>query len=215
MKPMSLSNNGFERKTKRKFLNAMKLVALIAPHVPAPEPQGGRPAFAAETTLRIHFLQQWFNHSDPAIEKGLCRMALFRVLVRLIIGEKNLPEEGIILCVHHLLEKNTLNLRLLATINTKLLAKSLMLKCCNVVDATLIDAFSPAKNSSGEHDPEMHQTRKGNQWNFGMNAHRRRGRRGGDAHCGGRSCQRERLDTGLPLGMEKKPMCSPMLATRV
>ena len=182
MKQMSLGESGFERKTKRtrkrEFLDEMnlvvpwaELVSLIAPHAPAPGAKGGRPPFAVETMLRIHFLQQWFNLSDPAMEEALYDMALFREFVGLDTGDDNLPDESTILRFRHLLEAHNLGLQILATVNATLAAKGLLLKSGTVVDATLIAAPSSTKNSSGERDPEMHQTKKGNQWHFGMKAH--------------------------------------------
>ena len=182
MKQMSLGESGFERKTKgtrkREFLDEMnlvvpwgELVSLIAPHAPAPGAKGGRPPFAVETMLRIHFLQQWFNLSDPAMEEALSDTPMFREFAGLDMGEDNLPDESTILRFRHLLEKHQLSLQLLATVNATLTAKGLLLKSGTVVDATLIAAPSSTKNSSGERDPEMHQTKKGNQWHFGMKAH--------------------------------------------
>ncbi len=182
MKQMSLGGSGFERKTKRtrkrEFMDEMnlvvpwaELVSLIAPHAPAPGAKGGRPPFAVEAMLRIHFLQQWFNLSDPAMEEALYDMALFREFVGLDAGEDNLPDESTILRFRHLLEAHNLSSQILATVNATLAAKGLLLKSGTVVDATLIAAPSSTKNSSGERDPEMHQTKKGNQWHFGMKAH--------------------------------------------
>jgi IS5 family transposase len=182
MKQMSLGESGFERKTKRtrkrEFLDEMnlvvpwaELVSLIAPHAPTPGAKGGRPPFAIETMLRIHFVQQWFNLSDPAMEEALYDMALFREFVGLDAGEDNLPDESTILRFRHLLETHNLSLQILAIVNATLAAKGLLLKSGTVVDATLIAAPSSTKNSSGERDPEMHQTKKGNQWHFGMKAH--------------------------------------------
>ena len=182
MKQMSLGENGFERKTKRtrkrEFLDEMnlvvpwgELVSLIAPHAPAPGAKGGRPPFAVETMLRIHFLQQWFNLSDPAMEEALYDTPMFREFAGLDAGEDRLPDESTILRFRHLLEAHNLSLQILATVNATLAAKGLLLKSGTVVDATLIAAPSSTKNSSGERDPEMHQTKKGNQWHFGMKAH--------------------------------------------
>ncbi len=182
MKQMGLGESGFERKTKRtrkrEFLDEMnlvvpwaELVSLIAPHAPAPGAKGGRPPFAVQTMLRIHFLQQWFNLSDPAMEEALYDMALFREFSGLDAGEDNLPDESTILRFRHLLEAHNQSLQILATVNATLAAKGLLLKSGTVVDATLIAAPSSTKNSSGERDPEMHQTKKGNQWHFGMKAH--------------------------------------------
>ena len=182
MKQMSLGESGFERKTKRtrkrEFLDEMnlvvpwaELVSLIAPHAPAPGAKGGRPPFAVETMLRIHFIQQWFNLSDPAMEEALYDTPMFREFVGLDTGEDNLPDESTILRFRHLLEAHNLSLQILATVNATLAAKGLLLKSGTVVDATLIAAPSSTKNSLGERDPEMHQTKKGNQWHFGMKAH--------------------------------------------
>ena len=168
---MSLGESGYERKTKRtrkrEFLDEMnlvvpwaELVALIAPHAPALGAKGGRPPFAVETMLRIHFLQQWFNLSDPAMEEALYDTALFREFAGLDMGEDHLPDESTILRFRHLLERHQLSLQLLATVNATLTAKGLLLKSGTVVDATLIAAPSSTKNSSGERDPEMHQTKK-------------------------------------------------------
>ncbi|MDP3325916.1 IS5 family transposase [Hydrogenophaga sp.] len=182
MKQMSLGEAGFERKTKRtrkrEFLDEMnlvvpwaELVSLITPHAPAPGAKGGRPPFAVETMLRIHFLQQWFNLSDPSMEEALYDTPMFREFVGLDQGEENLPDESTILRFRHLLEANNLSIQILATVNATLTAKGLLLRSGTVVDATLIAAPSSTKNSTGERDPEMHQTKKGNQWHFGMKAH--------------------------------------------
>jgi IS5 family transposase len=182
MKQMRLSESGFERKTKRtrkrEFLDEMnlvvpwsELVALVEPYAPSPAAKGGRPAFAAQTMLRIHFIQQWFNLSDPAMEEALYDTPMFREFVGLDAGEDNLPDESTILRFRHLLEEHQLSIQILATVNSTLAAKGLLLKSGTAIDATLIAAPSSTKNSSGERDPEMHQTKKGNQWHFGMKAH--------------------------------------------
>ncbi len=171
MKQMSLGESGFERKTKRtrkrEFLDEMnlvvpwaELVSLIAPHAQAPGAKGGRPPFAVETMLRIHFLQQWFNLSDPAMEEALYDMALFREFVSLDAGEDSLPDESTILRFRHLLEAHSLSLQILATVNATLAAKGLLLKSGTVVDATLIAAPSSTKNSSGERDPRCTRPRR-------------------------------------------------------
>jgi IS5 family transposase len=180
MKQRSLSSTGFElvskRTRKREFLDEMNLVVpwgeligLIAPHAPAGKT--GRPPFAVATMLRIHFMQQWFGLSDPAMEEALHDVPLYREFAGLDAGITRLPDESTILRFRHLLEANDLSLQLLATINATLATKGRMLKTGTVVDATLIAAPSSTKNSSGERDPEMHQTKKGNQWHFGMKAH--------------------------------------------
>ena len=171
-------HTGKHKKTRREvFLAEMEqvvpwnaLLALIAPHYPKMG-QRGRQPYPLATMLRIHFLQQWFNLSDPAMEEALYDMALFREFVGLDAGEDNLPDESTILRFRHLLEAHNLSSQILATVNATLAAKGLLLKSGTVVDATLIAAPSSTKNSSGERDPEMHQTKKGNQWHFGMKAH--------------------------------------------
>ena len=180
MKQISLAAAGFElvtkRTRKREFLDEMslvvpwvELVGLIEPH--APLGKTGRPPFAVLTMLRIHFMQQWFGLSDPAMEEALHDIPLYYEFAGLDAGITRLPDESTILRFRHLLEKHNLSLQLLSAINATLTAKGLMLKVGTVVDATLIAAPSFTKNSSGERDPEMHQTKKGNQWHFGMKAH--------------------------------------------
>ena len=180
MKQMSLATTGFElvtkRTRKREFLDEMNLVipwtellALIAPH--APTGKTGRPPFPPEVMLRIHLLQQFFGHSDPAMEEALHDIPLYQEFARLDAGISRLPDESTILRFRHLLEEHGLGQQILAAVNAKLIDRGLMLKTGTVVDATLIAAPSSTKNDKGERDPEMHQTKKGNQWHFGMKAH--------------------------------------------
>lgn len=180
MKQISLAATGFEivtkRTRKREFLDEMnqvvpwvELIALIEPHAPAGKT--GRPPFAVPTMLRIHFLQQWFGLSDPAMEEALHDVPLYREFAGLDAGVTRMPDETTILRFRHLLEANNLSLQLLAAINATLATKGLLLKSGTVVDATLIAAPPSTKNRTGERDPEMHQTKKGNQWHFGMKAH--------------------------------------------
>jgi transposase, IS5 family len=145
------------------------LVELIDPHYP--KGKTGRPPMGIETMLRIHFLQQWFGLSDPAMEEALHDVPLYREFAGLDGPMRRLPDESTILRFRHLLEKHQLAGPLLAAVNQVLQAHGLMLKIGTVVDATLISAPSSTKNGSGERDPEMHQTKKGNQWYFGMKAH--------------------------------------------
>jgi IS5 family transposase len=180
MKQKSFASSGFElvtkRTRKREFLDEMnlvvpwaELVGHIEPHTP--KAKTGRPPFAVQTMLRIHFLQQWFGLSDPAMEEALHDVPLYREFARLDAGMERLPDESTILRFRHLLEEHDLSLQIMAAINATLAKKGLMLKTGTVVDATLIAAPSSTKNSQGERDPEMHQTKKGNQWHFGMKAH--------------------------------------------
>lgn len=183
MKQSTLATAGFglvtKRTRKRVFLDEMNLVVpwtelvnLIQPFASSgTTARGGRPSFPVETMLRIHFLQQWFGLSDPAMEEALHDISLYCEFARLDPGAMRLPDETTILRFRHLLEEHNLSIQLLATINATLATKGLMLKTGTVVDATLIAAPSSTKNSTGERDPEMHQTKKGNQWHFGMKAH--------------------------------------------
>ncbi|WP_343819886.1 IS5 family transposase, partial [Ralstonia mannitolilytica] len=185
MKQMSLEApmyTGFElrakRTRKRAFLEQMdrvvpwaELVALIEPYAPKAGPKGGRPPFAVEKLLRIHFLQQWFGLSDPAVEEALYDTPLLASFVGLDLGVDVVPDESTILRFRHLLEQHGLSQRILETVNRILTERGLMLKSGTIVDATLIAAPSSTKNARRERDPEMHQTKKGNQWFFGMKAH--------------------------------------------
>jgi IS5 family transposase len=177
---MKQSSRGLGTSTKRtrrrEFLDEMDrvvpwsdLVAQIAPFMP--EGKRGRPPFPVESLLRIHFMQQWFTLSDPAMEEALHDVPLFRDFAGLGGWDDRLPDESTILRFRHLLEKHKLAERILATVNLLLGAKGLMLRSGTVVDATLISAPSSTKNASGERDPEMHQSKKGQQWFFGMKAH--------------------------------------------
>ena len=167
------------KKTRKEiFLEEMEkvvpwaeLVALIAPHARgAHQALGGRPPFAVQTMLRIHCLQLWWNLSDPAMEEELHERPLYRQFAGLA-GAVRLPDETTILRFRHLLEKHQLAPQVLRTINEGLTSKGLLLKTGTLVDASLIAAPSSTKNHTGERDPEMHQTKKGNQWHFGMKAH--------------------------------------------
>ncbi|PKO78232.1 MAG: IS5/IS1182 family transposase [Betaproteobacteria bacterium HGW-Betaproteobacteria-15] len=176
MKQQDLGLNLSKRRTRKAvFLDEMNLVvpwtellALITPH--APRAKTGRPPFELETMLRIHFIQQWFGLSDLAMEEALFETTLYREFVGLTSVER-IPDRVSILRFRHLLEEHQLAEQILATVNATLSGKGLMLREGTVVDATLIAAPSSTKNKDGERDPEMHQTKKGNQWHFGMKAH--------------------------------------------
>jgi IS5 family transposase len=177
MKQTSLElGNSSKRTRKREFLGEMErvvpwgdLVALITPY--APEGRRGRPPFSVEAMLRIHFMQQWFTLSDPAMEEALHDVPLFREFAGLGGWDDRLPDESTILRFRRLLEEHKLAPQILQTINELLSHKGLLLRAGTVVDATLIAAPSSTKNATGERDPEMHQNKKGNQWYFGMKAH--------------------------------------------
>jgi IS5 family transposase len=179
---MTQSNFSFDpihKKTRKEiFLDEMNrvvpwaaLVGIIQPHARgAHQALGGRPPFAVETMLRIHCLQLWWNLSDPAMEEELHERPLYREFAGLG-GSPRIPDETTILRFRHLLEKHDLAAQVMATINAGLAQQGLMLKTGTIVDATIIAAPSSTKNKDGERDPEMHQTKKGNAWHFGMKAH--------------------------------------------
>lgn len=177
MKQLGLGLNLSTKRTrKREFLDEMErvvpwsvLVHIVEPHYP--RAKTGRPPFGIETMLRIHYLQQWFALSDPAMEEALHDMPVFREFAKLDDGVKRLPDETTILRFRHLLEKHDLATDMLRVVNDLLQAKGLMMRKGTVVDATLIAAPSSTKNEAGERDPEMRQTKKGKNWYFGMKAH--------------------------------------------
>ena len=166
---------GKRKRTRREvFLDEMEVVVpwkallgLIEPHYPVGE-RGRRP-YPLEAMLRVHLMQNWFALSDPAMEEALYEIASLRAFGRLSLGEP-IPDETTILNFRHLLEANDLAEDIL-TVNAHLAKKGLLLKRGSIVDATIIAAPSSTKNAEGERDPEMHQTKKGNQWHFGMKAH--------------------------------------------
>ena len=180
MKQLTLSSMGFERygKTTRRaaFLSEMERVApwadmcaLIAPFYP--KPGNGRPPVGLERMLRIYFLQQWFNLCDPGVEEALYNSATMRDFARIDLGREPAPDETTICRFRHLLEAHDLGRRLFEEIHRHLEANGLKVSTGTIVDATIIHAPSSTNNADQARDPEMHQTRKGNQWFFGMKAH--------------------------------------------
>lgn len=177
MKQADLGLNLSRKRTrKREFLEEMQrvvpwvdLIALIEPHYP--KARTGRPPMGIDVMLRIHLLQQWFGLSDPAMEEALHDVPLYREFAGLEGPMRRLPDESTILRFRHLLEAHGLAAQMLATVNAVLQERGLMLRSGTVVDAALISAPSSTKNRTGERDPEMRQTKKGNNWYFGMKAH--------------------------------------------
>lgn len=143
------------------------LIALIEPHYPKGE--GGRPAYPLVAMLRVHLMQNWFGYSDPAMEEALYETTILRQFAGLSL--ERIPDETTILNFRRLLEKHELAAGILAVINGYLGDRGLSLRQGTIVDATLINAPSSTKNKDGKRDPEMHQTKKGNQYYFGMKAH--------------------------------------------
>jgi transposase, IS5 family len=137
-------------------------------------PQGegaGRPAVGLERMLSIHFLQHWFNLSNPAVEEALYDPRAMREFVGIDLGREPAPDETTVCKFRHLLEKNKLGKKLLTTVNDHLKRSGIKITTGTIVDATIIGAPSSTKNKDGKRDPEMHQSAKGKQGYFGMKAH--------------------------------------------
>lgn len=177
----TLASSGFERyrkPTRRdQFLSEMntvvpwqKLTALIEPMYPSGE-GAGRPPVGLERMLRIHFLQHWFNLSDPSVEEALYDSRAMREFVGIDLGREPVPDETTICKFRHLLEAHALGPQIFAAVNAHLAERGFKVTRGTIVDATIISAPSSTKNRDGQRDPEMHQTRKGNEWHFGMKAH--------------------------------------------
>ena len=181
MRQQTLAEEGFEKYRKltrrEQFLNEMdqiipwaELSAVIEPFYPKGKGRG-RPPVGVERMLRIHFLQHWFNLSDPAVEEALYDSRAMRRFVGIDLGREPVPDETTICKFRHLLERHNLGDRLFALIADYLRENGLKVSTGTIVDATIISAPSSTKNRKRKRDPEMHQTRKGNQWYFGMKAH--------------------------------------------
>ena len=171
---------GFERyaKTTRraaclaemdKIVPWAELCALIEPHYP--KPGNGRPPIPLQRMLRIHFLQHWFNLSDPAAEEALYESSTMRAFAGVDLGREPAPDETTICRFRHLLEAHGLGASIFAAAHRHLEEKGLKVSTGTIVDATIIHAPSSTKNAEKARDPEMQQTRKGNQWHFGMKLH--------------------------------------------
>jgi len=146
-----------------------RLMKIIEPHYP--KAGNGTQPMPLERMLRIHFMQHWFNLSDPAMEDAMYDSESMRRFAGIELGESVVPDESTILRFRHLLEEKKLSQKIFASIRSLLEQKKLLLKSGTIVDATIIAAPPSTKNESKERDPEMHQTRKGQQWYFGMKAH--------------------------------------------
>jgi IS5 family transposase len=169
--------NELARTTKRaQFLEQMdqivpwdRLCKLVEPHYPTGE--GGRQPIALERMLRIYFLQQWYNLSDPGAEEALADSVSMRRFVGIAFTYDRPPDETTICKFRHLLERHDLGKKMFDDINKYLKANGIKVAGGTIVDATIISAPSSTKNKDKARDPEMHQTKKGNQWYFGMKMH--------------------------------------------
>jgi IS5 family transposase len=167
----------YGRKSRRElFLDEMEqivpwadLLALVEPHYA--KAGKGRQPVGLSIMLRTYFVQQWFNLSDPGVEELLYESAAVRRFVGVDLGVAPAPDETTVLRFRHLLEKHSLGGQMLDTVNEYLESKGIKIQTGTIVDASILHAPSSTKNETKQRDPEMHQTRKGNQWFFGLKTH--------------------------------------------
>lgn len=181
MKQLTLAHQAefqrYSKKTRREqFLEEMDAVmpwaelnTLVEPHYSKGET--GRKPVGLTIMLRVYFLQQWFSLSDPAVEDALYESAVLRRFAGVDLGRAPAPDETTILNFRHLLEEHKLGKEILRAVNVYLASRGIRITTGTIVDATIIHAPSSTKNEKKERDPEMHQTRKGQQWYFGAKAH--------------------------------------------
>jgi transposase, IS5 family len=163
--------------TKReKFLQEMervvpwaRLVALVEPHYPSG--RRGRPPIGIERMLRVYFLQQWYGLADEALEDAIYDSQALRIFVGIDLSTEAVPDATTVLKFRRLLEEHHLTKQILAEVVALLSERRLLMKEGTIIDATIIQAASSTKNRQKQRDPEMHQTKKGNEWHFGMKAH--------------------------------------------
>jgi transposase, IS5 family len=168
---------GKKKMTRReKFLSEMeqvvpwgRLVSLIEPHYP--KGHRGRPPIGVERMLRVYFLQQWYGLADEALEDTIYDSQAMRLFVGIDLSVESVPDATTLLKFRHLLEEHELTKQIFAEVVALLSEKQLLMKEGTIVDATIIEAAPSTKNRKKERDPEMHQTKKGNEWHFGMKAH--------------------------------------------
>jgi IS5 family transposase len=181
MKQQSLASQGvfekYGRKSRRElFLDDMEQVvpwsameSLVRPHYA--RAGNGRQPVGLSIMLRMYFVQQWFNLSDPGAEELLYESPAVRRFVGVDLGIASAPDETTILRFRHLLERHDLGGLMLEAVNVHLESRGIRIQTGTIVDATIIHAPSSTRNEKKERDPAMHQTRKGNQWYFGLKAH--------------------------------------------
>ena len=179
-KQMSFAQSEYAGKKKvtrrERFLGEMeklvpwaRLGGVIAPHYPTGE--RGRPPIGIEGMLRIYFLQKWYARADEALEDALYDRQAMRSFAGIDLSMEAVPDATTLLKFRHLLEAHDLTRAIFAEVNGLLSERKLLMKEGTIVDATIIAAPSSTKNARKARDPEMHQTKKGNQWHFGMKAH--------------------------------------------
>ena len=187
----TLDHRNKKKQTKReRFLAEMDAVVpwatlldLIEPHYP--KAGNGRRPYPMVVMLRIYFLQQWYQLSDPGAEEALYDIQSMRAFAGLELGRDAIPDETTILNFRHLLEAHDLTKAIFEAVSTHLEDKGALLRGGTIMDATLIAASPSTKNKDGRRDPEMSQSKKGNQWYFGMKAHIGVDARSGLVHTAG------------------------------
>jgi len=186
MKPASASQTSFaqaeyarkKKRTRRElFLEKMeqvvpwtRLMEVIEPHYPK-SGKRGRPPIGLERMLRMYFVQQWYGLADEAVEDAIYDSQALRNFMDIDLSRQSVPDATTLMGFRHLLEANDLSQVMLVEINAMLIERGLLMSKGTLVDATLIAAPSSTKNQEHARDPEMHQTKKGNQWYFGLKAH--------------------------------------------
>ena len=166
-----------KKKTKREeFLEIMdeiipwdEWVGVIEPYYP--KGKRGRPPMGIEKMLRMYLLQIWFNLSDPATEDAIYDSYAMRKFSGIDFLKEDVPDETTLCKFRHLLEEHGLNKLFFEAINRVMVKTGHIMKGGTIVDATIISAPSSTKNAEKQRDPEMHQTKKGNEWKFGMKCH--------------------------------------------
>jgi IS5 family transposase len=181
MKQMTLATGtGFElhsRPTRKaEFLAKMErlmpwseLCALVEPYYP--KAGNGRPPIGLERMLRMYWVANWFNLADEACEESMYDIPVFREFCGFDLGRERIPDATTLLNFRHLLEENDFGKEMFARVGALLQANGVKVSGGTIVDATLIAAPPSTKNEEKARDPEMHQTKKGNQWHFGMKVH--------------------------------------------
>jgi IS5 family transposase len=187
----TLDHRNKKKRTKREaFLAEMEavvpwalLLALIEPYYP--KAGNGRRPYPLVVMLRIYFLQQWYQLSDPGAEEALYDIQSMRAFAGLELGHDAIPDETTILNFRHLLERHDLTKSMFDAVSSHLEDKGALLRGGTIMDATLIAASPSTKNKAGKRDAQMSQSKKGNQWYFGMKAHIGVDARSGLVHTAG------------------------------
>lgn len=147
-----------------------RLMEVIEPHYPK-SGKRGRPPIGLERMLRMYFVQQWYGLADEAVEDAVYDSQALRQFLNIDLSQQSVPDATTLMGFRHLLEAHNLTQAMLVEINAMLIERGLLMSKGTLVDATLIAAPSSTKNEAHARDPEMHQTKKGKQWHFGIKAH--------------------------------------------